>query len=162
MRKLLPSRVVCWAAQECMWQGSGEASVYRMIDAWSYAHRHRARSIGVKEVLELGRRVEPEANRMGIRHVRVAVGFEEKMLPEHIRTALRGLIDIQPDIPAGKADAGSWFKDFEDIHPFVDGNGRTGSILYNWLLGTLDKPIHPPNHWNESRRNYPAYPEPVL
>lgn len=25
--------------------------------------------------------------------------------------------------------------------PFADGNGRTGKILHNWLLGTLNDPV---------------------
>lgn len=40
-----------------------------------------------------------------------------------------------------------WYKEFEDIHPFVDGNGRTGKILYNWLNGTLKVPTIPFNWW---------------
>lgn len=31
---------------------------------------------------------------------------------------------------------------FEDIHPFFDGNGRTGRILYNWHRIKMGLPLH--------------------
>ena len=37
--------------------------------------------------------------------------------------------------------ADDWYLAYEAIHPFGDGNGRTGKILHNWLLGTLDEPV---------------------
>jgi hypothetical protein len=34
-------------------------------------------------------------------------------------------------------------KAFLDIHPFVDGNGRVASILYNWLKGNDTHHLEP-------------------
>lgn len=38
-----------------------------------------------------------------------------------------------------------FYKEFMMVHPFVDGNGRTGKVVYNWMKGTLDNPVFPPN-----------------
>jgi fido (protein-threonine AMPylation protein) len=37
------------------------------------------------------------------------------------------------------------YVEYEEIHPFVDSNGRTGKIILNYLNGTLLDPIFPPN-----------------
>lgn len=44
-----------------------------------------------------------------------------------------------------KSPEDMFYKMYEEIHPFSDGNGRTGKILYNYLCGTLENPIWPPN-----------------
>ena len=43
--------------------------------------------------------------------------------------------------------ADDWYLAYEWIHPFCDGNGRTGKILHNWLLGTLDAPVLVPDYF---------------
>jgi len=37
--------------------------------------------------------------------------------------------------------ADDWYLAYEAIHPFGDGNGRSGKVLHNWLLQTLDEPV---------------------
>lgn len=40
-----------------------------------------------------------------------------------------------------------FYKMFEEIHPWDDGNGRVGSLLFNLVNGTIMDPIHPPKIW---------------
>jgi hypothetical protein len=40
-------------------------------------------------------------------------------------------------------------KQLLDIHPWADGNGRTASILRNWMLGTLNDPTPLPYYYGD-------------
>lgn len=81
------------------------------------------------------------------------VGALPEDVPEELGELVKELEGIQP----GQAlTAAAYFHaKFENIHPFADGNGRTGRLLMNYLLLLLD---HPPIiiHEEDKRAYYDA------
>lgn len=118
-----------------------------MLDGWLYAHRYLAKPIRCKDVLTLGRIVEPRQNLHGLRTVGVRVGLSVKMDSRLVPDALDRLLANQPPIGEALSVCNEWYRQYEEIHPFRDGNGRTGNILWNWLCGTLPTPLAPPDLW---------------
>lgn len=151
----LSPEIVKWAAMECARQHSGEMSVARMVDAWLMATNWSHREIWEKDILKLAAIIEPEKNANGYRQTPVVIWQGTQPLNPHlIPRAMKNLLATGEIIVqtlkfrvSEPHSAGSWYKEFEIIHPFIDGNGRLGSILYNWLSGTLAKPVAPPDFW---------------
>jgi Fic family protein len=50
---------------------------------------------------------------------------------EHIREMLGALLD---DINGQRIDALNAHIQYESIHPFTDGNGRSGRVIYHWQM----------------------------
>lgn len=166
--------IVRFCSIECKLQQSGELSVGWMIDAWLYAQVNSWDSVEsfhgsyrlptLDDVVNIGRLVEPNVNYgPGFRKVDVRVGYDIKMQWEQVPAAMVDLMErvgpslkLMPDsIYPGDyllLTAEKFFKEYEDIHPWQDGNGRSGVILFNWLSSTLDDPKWAPNFWNDSRR----------
>lgn len=164
--------IVNFCAIECRLQMSGELSVGWMTDAWIYAQEMsqepnpddefwslRPTLPTLADVMNIGKLVEPNVNYNGFRKVDVRVGWDVKMDWENVPRAMDALMEsltAEPykregiTVPVMTPD--KFFKEYEEVHPFRDGNGRSGVILYNWLNRTLDAPIWAPNYWNDSRR----------
>lgn len=144
---LIPQHVVRWCAQECSHQESGELSVADMVDAWVFAHSRRFVPLTFDDVVTLGRIVEPEKNKRGLRITPVRVGAQVKDA-RNIERGLRSLVDAQPPL-AGctEAEAIEFYRIFQELHVFVDGNGRAGALLYNHMMGSLDAPVFAPDLW---------------
>ena len=165
--------IVRFCAIECRLQMSGELSVWWMIEAWLYAQEESKKGTtklasgrlstappAIDDVIKLGRLVEPNVNVHGFRRVDVRVGWDVKMNWENVPSSMANLMEALRMPPTSYSEGISvpvltpdtFFKEYEEIHPFQDGNGRTGAILFNWLNGTLDDPVWPPNFWNDPRR----------
>lgn len=149
---------------ECRLQMSGELSVGWMVDGMIYAQNLQDLKPTVTDVINLGRLIEPSDNAMGFRTCGVQIGSDIKMDWQDIPRQMVNLMEAVRDgafesRPLGRgisstrnSGANEFFKAYEEIHPFRDGNGRTGAILFNWLNGTLYHPVWPNNCFNDPRR----------
>lgn len=127
-------------------QMDGLTRVFGMLEAWIFAIQESGpkRIPSELDILRIGRMIEPMGNFDGYRRVGVRVGQRPCPDPREIPGRMSRLMEVISDT-AGPDTALDIYKEFEMIHPFVDGNGRTGKILLNWINGTLWNPIFPPN-----------------
>ena len=148
-------KVITYVTEEVWRQGhdveafDGISRVRNMLDAWCYAlHFSKVRKPRMHDALDMGRMIEPTKVE-GIRTVGVRVGYRLCPPPERLEESLSDLFKQREQF-----DPMQFYREFEMIHPFVDGNGRTGKILLNWLNETLLDPIFPPqDFWGRPIRN---------
>lgn len=155
--------IVRFCSIECRLQMSGELSVGWMVDAWLYAQDFGGQPPTLADVQNIGKLVEPNVNvGPGFRKVDVRVGYDIKLPYQQVPSAMVDLMErINPlkevtdsAYPGDylRLTPAKFFKEYEDIHPWQDGNGRSGVILFNWLNGTLNAPVWAPNFWHDNRR----------
>lgn len=131
---------VHWAAKECKRQQTGPQEVAWLCEALYYT-RSMVR-IETTDIHMLGYLVEREKNSVKeFRKVPVYfTGGSFAVPPDNIDSALDSLLTHGSNLSPV-----DWYKEFELIHPFLDGNGRVGALLYNYLNGTLDELQTPPD-----------------
>jgi hypothetical protein len=145
--------VIKFCAEECERQKSGALSVFWMVNAWNNAMdlKHTGERLTDQMVLRLAEMVEPDLCQ-GWRTSTVTIrGVVAGSSPAHVQsdmTELGLMLDAyaageNPQLFGQPLTAQWLYERFEDIHPREDGNGRTGKIIFNWLLGTLDAPQLP-------------------
>lgn len=96
----------------------------------------------------LARIIEPTVNERGFRITPVTfANGGEGVKAEHISRLITNLCNGWDDL-----DPQEVFQEFERIHPFADGNGRLGQILFNWRNGTLHDPIFAEEYIDTARK----------
>lgn len=143
---LQASPVILYVTEEVNRQGhniylpDGWLRVSWMLNAWCYAWPARFKDPTIQQIEDVGKKVEPIQNITGFRVCDVSVGDHRPPPWQDVRRLLEALWPAMPDMSPLE-----FYRRFELIHPFRDGNGRTGKILLNWINGTLDVPVFPPN-----------------
>jgi len=143
----------------------------RQLEDWDYNYK-----LTTPFIEAIGKLVEPIDNAKGFRTIPIGVtdgfgGWIEKAQWQEVPRLVTLLLEsyyegtlYDPEdanyyggreaptgvMPLAKSAEDQFYYEYENIHPFVDGNGRSGKILYNYLLGTLDNPQMPPNFWGGS------------
>ncbi len=132
--------ILNYLAQECAAQQSGPLSVYWMATGYNLLHSIHlsGRPLTVEDLLELGVLIEPDKNANGTRRIPVYFDRTGTTLPwENIDEQLPKLVESQDQLYPLEFH---WY--FErNIHPFADGNGRVGSLLFNFFNKTLGTPL---------------------
>jgi len=140
----LPDAVVKFCAEEVGRQKEPTKLVFNYLKAWEDAIELRKdlKWIHPEMIKKWGQLTEPEVNDGEWRYVPVFVGNHRKMEAMMIPQAMKNLCNNLDTL-----DPASAYKEFQDIHPFRNGNGRVGKIIFNWMKGTLNDPKMPPNFW---------------
>lgn len=142
---MLSVEQIQFCAEEVHRQGRDALAVADMCAAWQDAlDVAESTNLSLAHVIRWGHLVEPEALNApnGWRTVGVTVGYTIKCHPSEVDSRMERWFWNVSDMTPEEA-----YKEFEEVHPFADGNGRVGKIIFNYLRGTLFHPVMPPNFW---------------
>lgn len=142
----ITQEIVQFCAEEVERQQRGPIQVAWMVEAWMFFIEAWAAHWPWFEMLQKAAALVEHQNPTDKwRQVNVRVGLRicpnvaevSRLMDRWGEKAMMG--DMTPE---------EAYKELMLIHPFADGNGRVGKIVYNALKGTLDKPQMPPNFFN--------------
>jgi len=140
-------RIATIAAKECVKQQVGLDRFSFLVEAYRYALNAADMHSRLHEHIQtINSIIEPANNgsfrRIAVRFPDFSVAVDAKEIPE----AMSRLVEVS--IAAQQANMQDrWIKDFLDVHPFVDGNGRTAWILRTWLMDEWSYPNALPNYY---------------
>ncbi len=121
-------------------------------NSWEYAKNKR--QISMTQILDIHRRLMQNLNSKiagKIREVDVYVGNRKCLEPHYIKKTLKYLLTIKPSTEEGIKE---WHIQFEECHPFEDGNGRVGRILMNFQRLKIGLPLLIIHEGKEQREYY--------
>jgi hypothetical protein len=128
-----------WCVREVNVQYDRIEDVEPLYNAFVYAEARRKELWDAEAIMRIGARVKPFINKDGWRRFPVFMGYNAEGAPW--REIPRLMDQLGVALKEGVLSPHDWFVEFETIHPFGDGNGRTGAIVANILMGKQDKDL---------------------
>jgi len=139
-------------------EGIGEDGLADSVSAWGYLSQFKTQNLTLHNLLEVHRIVlrnlRPDiagkirdcdvtvGGRPTVKHNQVEKQLERVFFPM-VNMPKESIREISDD---RSIDYDNWCRkthiDFEMIHPFEDGNGRVGRIIYNWQRKRYGLPIN--------------------
>lgn len=145
---VMDDNVRAWCRAECERQhATTPADILGMESAWEYAQGVSRWSVplDVAMIQTMGMLVDRNANPNGRFRTGPAVfmnGGTASAAPA-IEPYLNSWVMFVEEGEITSEEAYRWLM---YIHPFKDGNGRVGALVYNILNGTIDNPVVPPEY----------------
>lgn len=124
-------------AVECERQQVGVEGVVALLHAYQYALAQGGVPPDEFDMRELARVIEPSTRG---RYRTTPVIFKEGGSAAPPGTVGEGIARLFERLD-GEVAAEEFLRALLSIHPFTDGNGRVGFVLFNWLRGTLEDPV---------------------
>ena len=152
--KMNIERIAAMAAAECVRQGVTDigrwelpepGALVGLLRAYDYAWSHQHSLPTLDDILYIGTMIHPPNQR---RLRIVPITFSNGALAPHY-SLVPGLMHTLMGFQS-TATPYEWVKEFLDIHPFEDGNGRTAWVLLNWLKIQLNHPEPLPYFYKEN------------
>lgn len=123
------------------------------IDAWRFLNEQPKLThialLAAHDILMRSRTTISDAEKGAYRKIPVYIGGREGINAGLIRAKMDTLlmeVNDKRNVPvsdeARRMHCQRLHVEFEHIHPFVDGNGRMGRMIYNWQRLRLQLPVH--------------------
>lgn len=136
------ANVVSWCADECSRQKTDPKLVANMFNAWRWVYEFEAdpRTIDARHLEHFIMAINAKVlGDIGASYRTTAVYFDDyRFAPAWtaVPQAMHSLCTHHQDV-----ETSDFVYEFLKIHPFIDGNGRTAAILWNWSNNSLANPM---------------------
>ena len=115
-----------------------------MLRAYDMVYLRDGRKIDESFIKRLSAEITGNAD-----YRRVPAVFNQGMPAVSSRVIPRLMPSLMLEFNEGPHETETLIKEFLDIHPFADGNGRVASLLFNWHRGSIGDPIPLPYFYGE-------------